>query len=76
MSIRDYRVGSLAIADWVATLIAAIIISFFVRDKKLEPSDIFYRFLILTFIAILTHVLFGINTQLNYLMGISGPPKK
>jgi hypothetical protein len=67
-NIRSYRMFNIAIADVVGTVVIAVYIS----DQYDYPRDKGVALAFLT--AIVTHKLLGINTQLNYDLGLSNRP--
>lgn len=69
-NIRSYRVFNIAVADVVGTVLIAVYIS----DQYNYPRSqgIALAFLL----GIATHHILGINTQLNYDLGISERPER
>ena len=79
-NLRKYKFYSLSIFDLVISFIGIIII-FLLAWKKHFPDLHWWKFLIYAIlltipISITFHLLFGINTQLNYTLGLSYKPKK
>jgi hypothetical protein len=73
--LRSFKVYDYSVFDWVATFIAAVIITLFQKKNVLDSIYyIFRNFIILILIAILTHLLFDIPTRLNNNLRLSIPP--
>jgi type IV secretory pathway VirB3-like protein len=68
-SLRSYRIFGMALFDWVATLIAAALLSMWIRVPALEVL------VVLLLASIFLHVVFGIRTVTNYFLGLSKMPQ-
>lgn len=66
--LRSWRIGGLAIFDIVAAIIGMIMISSYIGISKEKAA------LLAIPIGILVHYIFGIDTTLNYKLGISNKP--
>ena len=79
-NIRSHRIFGLAIFDIIIALIGTI--SIFLLFWKIHYSELYWwKFVIAAVIltiplGIFFHVLFGVNTQLNYDLGLSNKPKE
>ena len=77
--IRSHKIFGLAIFDLSISLIGVIIlfmVSWRIHFKKLDWYKFFIAAIIVTIpISITFHVLFGVNTKLNYELGLSNKPK-
>ncbi len=77
--IREPKIFGMAIFDWTATLIAVYIITWFV-NKRYPGYGFIKMFIVLaiitTIVAIIVHKIFGINTMLNYYLGLNPKPKR
>jgi len=69
----NQRIGTIAILDTVATLIAAIAVVR-ISEKRFDIIAISIVFIIFVIIGIFVHVLIKQPTQLNYFLGLS--PKR
>lgn len=80
LSIRQYRVFNIAIFDLILSFIGMIIIFLIAKNKyykELNTQNFVLASLFVTIpISILFHVIFGINTQLNYNLGLSNKPER
>jgi hypothetical protein len=75
--LRMFKVYDYSVFDWVATFIAAVVITLFQKKNVLGTIYyIFRNFIILILIAILTHLLFDIPTRLNNNLRLSIPPDR
>lgn len=63
--LRQYRIFGMAIFDWVATIIGALLIS------RATGTCVAATFIILIVIAIIAHVAFGVPTMLNVYLGLA-----
>lgn len=78
--LRSYKIFGLAIFDLSISfifMIALFMVSWKVHFKNLD----WWKFLLVSIvvtlpIGIVFHVLFGVNTQLNYTLGLSNKPSK
>jgi L-cystine uptake protein TcyP (sodium:dicarboxylate symporter family) len=78
MSIRDHRIFGLAIFDLV-TAILGMILLFLLAWKIHFPKLDWWKFVLAGLIlaipfGIIIHVIFGVNTKLNYKLGLSNSP--
>lgn len=77
--IRSHKIFGLAIFDLVTSFVGVIII--FIVSWKLHFPDLdWWRFLIAALIITMPlsvgfHILFGVNTRFNYILGLSYDPK-
>lgn len=80
MNIRSYRIFSIAIFDLVLSMIGMVLIFLIAKQyhfKSLETWRFVFAGIIVAIpVGIVFHIIFGINTQLNYNLGLSGPPKR
>lgn len=77
--LRSHKIFGLAIFDLVNSFIGVIIIFMIAWRVHFKELD-WWRFLLAAIVvtiplAITFHVLFGVNTKLNYELGLSDPPK-
>ena len=79
-TLREHRISGIAIFDLVGSFALIIIIALILRNKywpNLKSSDFILAAIIITLpISIFAHMLFGINTTLNYKLGLSDKPVK
>ena len=76
--LRSFRIYNIAMFDVIVSIIGLIIICLISRDRYWPRKDwkpfvgiaIFYAIPI----GIVTHIIFGVNTQLNYKLGLSDKP--
>ena len=78
VSLRKHRVFGIAIFDLVSSFIG-IIITFLIvwrlRFQNISPLNFVIAGILLTIpIGIFFHIIFGVNTRLNSLLGLSNPP--
>lgn len=78
--LRSYRILNIAMFD-VVTSIVFLAFIFIVAQRHYYPKLNWKKFIISATllaipIGIVFHILFGVNTQLNYIMGLSDKPKK
>ena len=80
LAIRKYRLFNIAIFDVVASIIGIIIIFIIAKNKyykNLQTKNFILAALVVTFpLAIFFHIIFGVNTQLNYELGLSNKPER
>ena len=78
IAIRKYRIFGIALFDLVLASVGMVIIFLFARSlhfPKLNPVVFIIAALLVTVpVGSVVHVLFGVNTQLNYDLGLSGKP--
>ena len=78
MAVRSYKIFGLSAFDLIASLIGMIIIFFIAYKIYFHNLDLWKFILaavILTIpVGILFHVIFGVNTTLNYKLGLSNKP--
>ena len=78
-SLRSYRIFNIALFDLVGAILGMILI--FILTWYFHFKDLsIYKFVLSAIlctipISIFFHVIFGINTQLNYNLGLSYEPK-
>lgn len=68
--LRSWRIGGLAIFDIVLAVIAMVALSDYIGIKRINGA------LMAIPVGMVVHILFGINTTLNYKLGISNAPDK
>ena len=78
--LRSYRILNIAMFD-VVTSIVFLAFIFIVAQRHYYPKLDWKKFIIAAVllaipIGIVFHILFGVNTQLNYIMGLSDKPNK
>ena len=78
-SLRSHKIFGLAIFDLV-TAVVGMIILFLIAWRVHYPKLDWWKFVLVAIVVtipfgIVFHVLFGVNTQLNYTLGISNTPK-
>lgn len=78
--LRSYRIYNIAVFDIVASIIGLMII-FVVSQRKYWPklnTKTFITAAILSAIplGIIVHIIFGVDTQLNYTLGLSNKPNR
>lgn len=79
-SLRSHRIFGIAIFDLVSSMLGLIIIFLIAKHYHFQTLDS-WRFIIAGILlaiplGIIFHIIFGTNTQLNYILGLSGPPKR
>lgn len=77
-TLRSYRIYGIALFDVIASVIGMLIIMYFVHDHyypELPLTNFMITGIVLTIpIGIAFHLLFGVNTTLNYYLGLSNKP--
>ena len=78
-NLRQHKFFGLAIFDLTLSFVFIISI-FLLKWKNTWPNLNWFKFVIAAIIvtipiSVTFHVLFGVNTQLNYTLGLSGPPR-
>lgn len=68
--LRSYRISEMALFDIIASVIGMIWLSSYIDISKLNAA------LLAIPIGVITHWVLGINTELNYKLGISNKPIK
>lgn len=76
--LRKYKIFGIAVFDLVISVLAMIAI-FLIGWKIYYPRLDWWKFvlagiLVTIPISITAHVIFGVNTQLNYILGLSNQP--
>ena len=78
MNLRSYRIFGIALFDLVASLILFTLLFVYIHKKQfpdLNQATFIIAGLLLTIpFGIIAHVLFGVNTTLNYNIGLSNKP--
>ena len=64
-SIRTYRIFGMAIFDWIATMLGALLIS------RVIGTCFAGTFIVLIIVAIIVHAAIGIPTMLNVYLGLA-----
>ena len=76
---QKYKIFGLAAFDLILSFIGTILLFIFLRYmyfKDLYVVNFIIAGILLTLpLAIFFHILFGVNTQLNYVLGLSNKPK-
>ena len=79
LEIRKYRIFNIAIFDLVTSLVATILIFAVAKKKYFDDMNmipfIIAGILVSIPLGIFVHVIFGINTQLNYSLQLSKKPE-
>lgn len=78
LAVRKYKLFGLAIFDIVMSMIGLVLIFLIAKYKhfpnlKTRPFVIAGIMLAIP-VGIVFHILFGTNTRLNYVLGLSNPP--
>lgn len=77
-ALRSYRIYKIALFDVVVASILLIIIFLIARKYLFKHVGIYTTIIVALLsvfpIGIITHVIFGIKTQLNYKLGLSNKP--
>lgn len=77
--LRSYKIFGLSIFDLITAFIGVIalfMIAWSIHFKKLDWWKFLIAAIIVTIpLSITFHILFGINTKLNYTLGLSNKPK-
>lgn len=68
--LRGPKIANFVIFDWVSTIISAIII------QQVFDANVFMVFIILIILSIFLHIIFKVDTQTNYLLGLSQKPDR
>jgi ABC-type uncharacterized transport system permease subunit len=80
VSLRRHRVFGIAIFDLVSSFIGVITIFLLVwrlRFQNISPWNFVIAGILLTIpIGIFFHIIFGVDTRLNSLLGLSNPPSR
>ncbi len=75
---KEYRIFDIAMVDLVLTVIGMIIMFKIVHNKyypNLEVKNFIVAGILLALpISIFAHAVFGVDTQLNYVLGLSNAP--
>lgn len=66
--LRSFRIANMAIFDWVATIIGALVVSIYFNYSFL------IILLILLLISIGLHLIFNVKTYTNYYLGFDNKP--
>lgn len=74
--LRSFRIFGIALFDLVLSMLIMILIFLCKAPSPLNQINFIVAAVILTIpLGIMVHVLFGINTTLNYYLGLSDKPK-
>ena len=77
--LRKHRIFGLAIFDIVTSIIGMVILFLIMwkwHFRKLKPLAFIYAAILLAIpFGIIIHIMFGVNTSLNYKLGLSYNPK-
>ena len=68
--VRKYKIVDMAVFDWAATLLGAYLVNYFYLPKM----KYWKVALVFVLLGIVVHKMMGINTMLNYYLGLSGMP--
>jgi hypothetical protein len=71
-TLRKPKLFNMSIFDWVTSLLGAVLLGLFFRIKKSVDWALFI--VAWTLFGILTHLVFGVNTQLGYYLGLNPAP--
>ena len=79
-SLRSHKIFGLAVFDLTASLIGMIAL-FLIAWRWHFPELMWWRFILAAIVltipfGIVFHIIFGTNTQLNYVLGLSYKPAK
>jgi hypothetical protein len=78
LSIRKYKFFGLAIFDIVSSIIGLVLVFVLVKYKhfpKLSTGPFIIAGILLAVpVGIVSHIIFNVNTQLNYTLGLSNKP--
>jgi hypothetical protein len=76
-SLRSFRIFGIALFDLVLSMVIMTLIFLYIAPSPpLSRINFIIAAIILTIpLGIVVHVLFGINTTLNYYLGLSNKPK-
>lgn len=78
MSIRSQRIFGLSLFDLILSVICMIILFLLIRRIFFETFSVapfIISAILLTIpVGIFFHLIFGVNTELNYKLGLSDPP--
>ena len=73
--LRSFRIWGVALFDLISAFIGTIVVFVLLRKKNIPVSHYVIAALVLTIpIGIVAHVLFRVNTTLNYKLGLSDRP--
>jgi hypothetical protein len=76
--LREHRVFDIAIFDLVSSFIGIIIIALLLKHRfwpQLKSMNFVIAAILITLpLSIFSHMLFGVNTNLNYKLGLSDKP--
>ncbi len=73
--LRSYRIYNIAMFDVVFGILGMILIMLLFKEKGKSPTNYVIAGVLLTIpIGIFIHVLFRVNTELNYKLGLSDKP--
>ena len=79
-TLREHRIFGIAIFDLVGSFTLIVVITLILKHKywpNLKSSNFILIGLLITLpISIFAHMLFGVNTTLNYKLGLSDKPVK
>jgi hypothetical protein len=78
--LRKHRIFNIALFDLILTVVGMVIIFKMIHNKyypELELKNFVAAGILLALpISIFAHALFGVNTQLNYVLGLSNAPTR
>lgn len=76
--IRQYKIFGMAIFDWISTFLAGLLLTYLL-DKYVFIKNNFWELYVWTMIfliilAIFVHKIMGVDTMLNYYLGLNPKP--
>ena len=78
-NLRKYKILGIAVFDLTVSIIGMVLLFLLVKNmyfKKLDAWKFITAALILTIpFGIIIHIFFGVNTSLNYKLGLSNKPQ-
>ncbi len=66
--LRSYRIARMAIFDWVATIVAAVLVAWWSGYNWLAVL------IVLLIASVVLHIAFGVRTWTNYYIGVDSRP--
>lgn len=74
--LRQYRIAGMAIFDWTTSLLGAVVIGYFLLEKR--NSWVLWTLWIAVWIlfGIFIHFVLGVDTMLGYYLGLNDKPKR
>jgi hypothetical protein len=76
-NLRSFRIYGIAVFDCVVSWVVLVALFLWKRKKNLSVWKYILAAIVVMFpIAIATHIVFGVNTMLNYRLGLSDKPSR